>query len=103
MATFRARAGNNLEAVEQLPSLSESGKTLEAHLSAMTLTSISVYNLQDPEVHISTEELQSTLGKRRPRKGKRVPADHVRGLLHEVTPRHVCVEGPRGIGKTTLL
>lgn len=76
---------------------------MEANLAALTLASLSVYNLWDPEVHVTTEELQQTLGKRRPRKGKRVPAEHVRELLQEVAPRHVCVEGPRGVGKTTLL
>ena len=43
------------------------------------------------------------LGKKRPKKGKKVPASHIRGLLMRAAKNHVALEGPRGIGKSSVL
>ena len=52
-----------------------------------------------PEVFITTQEL----GKRRAKKGKKVPTDHIRELLQQEAPRVVVIEGPASIGKTSIL
>ena len=43
------------------------------------------------------------LGKKRPKKGQKVPAKQVRSLLMQAAKCHVVLEGPRGIGKSLLL
>ena len=43
------------------------------------------------------------LGKKRPKKGKKVPAQDIRGLLMSAGKCHVVIEGPRGIGKSSAL
>ena len=63
------------------------------------LTSLAADTYLAHAVEYKTEEL----GRRGPRKGKRVPREHIRQLLKEYNPQMICVEGAKGVGKTSLL
>ena len=52
---------------------------------------------------VSLAYTNDTLGKRSAKKGKKVPASHIRGLLQERDQTKLCIEGPSFVGKTTLL
>ena len=49
------------------------------------------------------EYTNDTLGRRAPRKGKKVPRPLIRELLQRRDEYKLCLEGPHGVGKTALL
>lgn len=58
---------------------------------------------QLPDLSVLLAYTNDTLGKRGPRKGKKVPRDLVRQLMQQRDAKKLCVEGAAGVGKTTAL
>ena len=68
-------------------------------MTSEALTSLAADAYLVQAVEYRTEDL----GRRGPKKGKRVPKEHIRQLLKEYNPQVICVEGAKGVGKTSLL
>ena len=78
-----------------LPSAAYKAMAVEQDAAVVTLADV-----LPQYVALTTME---ELGKKRPKKGKKVPASHIRGLLMRAAKNHVALEGPRGIGKSSVL
>ena len=84
-------------AANQVQEEVQNGNILEQQLAREELTQVAC--VLHPEVLLTTQEL----GKKRAKKGQKVPAARIRELLQRENPRVVVLEGPAGIGKSSVL